>query len=67
MNERPTLTLREAAIEAILIREQEMAFSTVARQIAALFTATPCPYIVSGDEGTSYSTGCEITQPDPAP
>ena len=36
---RPGLTLREAAIEAILIREQDTAFSVVARHIAALFTS----------------------------
>lgn len=37
------LTLREAAIEAILIREQDTAFSTVARIIAALPAAPPAP------------------------
>lgn len=36
---RDGLTLREAAIEAILIREQDTAFSVVARHIAALFTS----------------------------
>lgn len=52
---RPGLTLREAAIEAILIREQDTAFSVVARHIAALFTsldaipsAPPVPSEASG-------------------
>ena len=52
---RDGLTLREAAIEAILIREQDTAFSVVARPIAALFTsldaipsAPPVPSEASG-------------------
>lgn len=40
--ERATLTPRQQAIEAILIRHQDHAFSFVARRIDALFT-TPAP------------------------
>lgn len=49
--ERPGLTLREAAIEAILIREQDTAFSTVARIIAAL----PAPSPEASDERPGWA------------
>jgi hypothetical protein len=67
---RDGLTLREAAIEAILIREQGTAFSVVARHIAALFTlldAIPPTCPTATCHGCPDPEACEALRPTPVP
>lgn len=67
---RDGLTLREAAIEAILIREQDTAFSVVARHIAALFTlldAIPPTCPTATCHGCPDPEACEALRPTPVP